>query len=65
MTASWILPTPEVYWSHMRPGQEVDSLGLSRATGVEPFTAQRFLDRMVREGKATKDGKWYGPKEEG
>ena len=51
----------EAYWSKVPEGEEVDARGLARATGVQPLTAERFLDGLHQAGQATKDGKWYGP----
>jgi len=46
-------------FSHMRPDEEIDAWGMSRATGVEPLTAERVLNQLVQEGMAVKEGNWY------
>jgi DNA-binding transcriptional regulator YhcF (GntR family) len=46
-------------FSHMRPDEEIDAWGMSRATGVEPLTAERVLNQLVQEGLAVKEGNWY------
>lgn len=45
----------------MRPGQEIDAWGLARATGLAPHQAEDELNRLVAEGRAYRDGNWYGP----
>jgi hypothetical protein len=46
-------------FSHMRPDEEIDAWGMSRATGVEPLAAEQFLNQLVQEGLAVKEGNWY------
>lgn len=55
------------YISLMRPGQEIDARGMSRALGrggggFTPIEIDHALERAVNAGVAvTDDGRWFGP----
>ena len=42
-------------------GSEIDAWGLAREQQMEPLSADYALQQVVKEGKAYKDGNWYGP----
>ena len=58
------------YISRMRPGQEIDASGMSRALGpggggFTPIEVDHALGRAVDAGFAvTSDGRWFGPRSE-
>ena len=49
-------------FSRMKPNEEVDAWGMATETGLggSGLAVERVLNKLVEEGIAYKDGKWYG-----
>ena len=51
----------EAVWSKVRKWEELDAWGLAQQSGATPLAADYFLQRKYEQGKAEKNGNWYGP----
>ena len=52
-------------FSRLKATEEIDAWGMSRAARTVPLTAERVLKQLVKEGRAVRDGNWYGPTRKG